>query len=275
MIIAGVPVVAAATAHRKHFDMIFVGSWISATAPFFLAFSQTVVGAVAFVVVLSVGEMAWSPRWSDYTIACAPQGKEGVFGALALAPFSWRNCRRASWGVSCCKGFARGERRLRPAGNEGSDASRFVATNGSDASDGSVAAAVIAARRAPGGVGGSAGRGDVTVVHRRVPRLAEDSAGSLRSESNRDGAAAAAAAGTPAGRGAHPPARGLTADAVADAEGVVLDASDPRAKPGGSGYVGRFAAGAETDSDSDADRREFELVPLDPEGPRRVAAYEP
>ena len=43
MIIAGVPVVAAATAHRKHFDMIFVGSWISATAPFFLAFSQTVV----------------------------------------------------------------------------------------------------------------------------------------------------------------------------------------------------------------------------------------
>ena len=86
MIIAGVPVVAAATAHRKHFDMIFVGSWISATAPFFLAFSQTVVGAVAFVVVLSVGEMAWSPRWYDYTMACAPQGKEGVFGALALAP---------------------------------------------------------------------------------------------------------------------------------------------------------------------------------------------
>ena len=68
----------------------------------------------------------------------------------------------------------------------------------------------------------------------------------------------------------------LTADAVADAEDVVPDASDPRAKPaGGSGYVGRFAAGAETDSDSDGDRREFELVPLDPEKPRRVAAYEP
>ena len=28
----------------------------------------------------------WSPRWYDYTMACAPPGQEGVFGALALAP---------------------------------------------------------------------------------------------------------------------------------------------------------------------------------------------
>ena len=28
----------------------------------------------------------WSPRWYDYTMACAPPGKEGIFGALALAP---------------------------------------------------------------------------------------------------------------------------------------------------------------------------------------------
>jgi hypothetical protein len=30
--------------------------------------------------------MVWSPRWYDYTMACAPPGKEGVFGALALMP---------------------------------------------------------------------------------------------------------------------------------------------------------------------------------------------
>ena len=79
MIIVFVPIVAAATAQRKHFDMIFAGAWVSAIAPFFLAFSQTYFGALAFVVVLSLGEMAWSPRWYDYTMACAPEGKEGVF----------------------------------------------------------------------------------------------------------------------------------------------------------------------------------------------------
>ena len=55
-------------------------------APFIVAASQTYAGAVAFVVVLSLGEMLWSPRWYDYTMAMAPAGKEGVFGAMALAP---------------------------------------------------------------------------------------------------------------------------------------------------------------------------------------------
>ena len=86
MIILGVPVVAAATPNVRHFDMIFRGGWITALSPFILAWSQTYAGACAFVTVLSLGEMVWSPRWYDYTMACAPPGKEGVFGALALAP---------------------------------------------------------------------------------------------------------------------------------------------------------------------------------------------
>jgi MFS family permease len=86
MIIVGVPLVAAATAKKKHFDMIFAGAWVTAVAPFFLALFQNYFGALSFVIVLSIGEMAWSPRWYDYTMACAPEGKEGVFAALALAP---------------------------------------------------------------------------------------------------------------------------------------------------------------------------------------------
>ena len=277
MIIAGVPVVAAATAHRKHFDMIFVGSWISATAPFFLAFSQTVVGAVAFVVVLSVGEMAWSPRWYDYTMACAPQGKEGVFGALALAPLFLAKLPTGILGGVLLQRFCPGRKGGDcVADDEGSDASRFVATNGSDASDGSVASRHRACD-------GFAVWGVIGLVTATSPLCIAAFHGWLKDsgveppiESNRDGArgeASAAASYDPS-----PYAR-LTADAVADAEDVVPDDAsfDPRAKPAyvGSGYVGRFAAGAETDSDSAGDRREFELVPLDPEGPRRVAAYEP
>ena len=86
MIILGVPIVAAATPHVRHFDMIFRGSWLTAVSPFIVAASQTYVGTCLFVIVLSLGEMVWSPRWYDYTMACAPPGKEGVFGALALMP---------------------------------------------------------------------------------------------------------------------------------------------------------------------------------------------
>ena len=47
LIIVGVPVVASATADRRHFD----ARWITAAAPFIVAASQTYAGAVAFVVV--------------------------------------------------------------------------------------------------------------------------------------------------------------------------------------------------------------------------------
>lgn len=41
---------------------------------------------VLFVVQLSLGESIWSPRWYDYSMSVAPEGREGVFTAMASAP---------------------------------------------------------------------------------------------------------------------------------------------------------------------------------------------
>lgn len=41
---------------------------------------------VLFVVQLSIGESIWSPRWYDYSMSVAPEGREGVFTAMASAP---------------------------------------------------------------------------------------------------------------------------------------------------------------------------------------------
>jgi proton-dependent oligopeptide transporter, POT family len=87
LIIVGVPLVSSVTATARHFDMIFRGSWITSLSPFILAAWQSIPGAVLFVVTLSIGEMMWSPRWYDYTMAMAPAGKEGVFGALGAYSF--------------------------------------------------------------------------------------------------------------------------------------------------------------------------------------------
>jgi hypothetical protein len=86
MIIFLVPLVAAATTTTEHFTMIRRGAWISALSPLWLAAAQRYWAAVFFVVQLSVGEAAWSPRWYDLTMAMAPEGREGVFTALSSAP---------------------------------------------------------------------------------------------------------------------------------------------------------------------------------------------
>ena len=39
-----------------------------------------------FVATLSLGESVWSPRWYDYSMSLAPEGREGIFTALASAP---------------------------------------------------------------------------------------------------------------------------------------------------------------------------------------------
>jgi dipeptide/tripeptide permease len=86
MIIPLVPVVAALTSDRIHFDMIHVGSYISGMSALPLALFTSIPAAIAFVVILSLGEAIWSPRFYDLTVSMAPEGREGTFVALGAAP---------------------------------------------------------------------------------------------------------------------------------------------------------------------------------------------
>ena len=162
LIIVGVPVVAAATAGRRHFDVIFRGAWITAAAPFIVAASQTYAGAVAFVVVLSLGEMLWSPRWYDYTMAMAPAGKEGVFGAMALAPLRG--------------GYPRGPGRVPPAAilSRSAGTGRGLSRGGRRGGERRRGGRRRARVRRPIDVGDHRrGDDDVAAAHRRVPPVAQ------------------------------------------------------------------------------------------------------
>lgn len=70
----------------QHFDMIHFGSYLSALSPFWLVIWPAEWAAAMFVLTLSLGEAVWSPRWYDYSMGVAPDGKEGMFTALASAP---------------------------------------------------------------------------------------------------------------------------------------------------------------------------------------------
>ena len=66
--------------------IIILGAFISALSPFFLAVGHTYTNAIAFVLVLSIGEGIWSPRLYEYSVMIAERGREGTYMALAAAP---------------------------------------------------------------------------------------------------------------------------------------------------------------------------------------------
>eukprot|EP00887_Chlorella_sp_A99_P006636 scaffold3.g6636.t1 len=81
-----VPIVGALTTRYEPFDMIHWGGYISALSVFWMVAFDTLWATAAFVAMLSLGEAIWSPRWYDYSMAVAPQGREGIFTSLASAP---------------------------------------------------------------------------------------------------------------------------------------------------------------------------------------------
>lgn len=80
------PLATALTRHLPAFRSIVVGAGLSALSVFAMAFSTTVPASVAFIVLLSVGEMIWSPRLYEYTAVVAPPGREASYMGLSQVP---------------------------------------------------------------------------------------------------------------------------------------------------------------------------------------------
>lgn len=80
------PFATALTRHLPAFRSIVVGAFISALSVFAMAFSTTVEATVAFIVLLSIGEMIWSPRLYEYTAVIARPGREASYMGLSHVP---------------------------------------------------------------------------------------------------------------------------------------------------------------------------------------------
>lgn len=68
-----------------HCIMPLKGLWVMAISPIFIAMSPNVIGACAWQVVMTVGEVFWSPRQGSWTASLAPTGSEGLFFAVSSA----------------------------------------------------------------------------------------------------------------------------------------------------------------------------------------------
>ncbi len=73
------------------YSMLVYGAMISAMSLFVLAIPswgyQTYVISICALIVLTIGEVVWSPRLNEYTAAIAPEGQEGTYLGLSMVPY--------------------------------------------------------------------------------------------------------------------------------------------------------------------------------------------
>eukprot|EP00440_Ansanella_granifera_P070676 gb/GFBE01076698.1/.p1 GENE.gb/GFBE01076698.1/~~gb/GFBE01076698.1/.p1 ORF type:complete len:586 (+),score=112.77 gb/GFBE01076698.1/:1-1758(+) len=62
------------------------GSFVSGISVFALAMWESYMGAVIFVLVLSLGDTIWSPTLYEFSTMAAAEGKEGMYLAITMAP---------------------------------------------------------------------------------------------------------------------------------------------------------------------------------------------
>lgn len=79
------PLVGALTTGREDFQIVMPGLWLMAISPIFVAMFPNVGGACVWQIVMTVGEVFWSPRIISWTASLAPTGMEGLFFAITSA----------------------------------------------------------------------------------------------------------------------------------------------------------------------------------------------
>ena len=82
-----VPIVTALTQKRKVYNMMIVGTFVMAAPTFLLALGATPWTLVTYLIVMTIGEAMWQPRFLQYAAEIAPEGRTGAY--MGVAQFPW------------------------------------------------------------------------------------------------------------------------------------------------------------------------------------------
>ena len=87
IIVLGVPVITAMTRHVPVYRMMIIGSLVSALPTFFFLLGPNFWFLMAYLVLFSIGEALWQPRFLQYAAELAPEGQTGAYIAFANMPW--------------------------------------------------------------------------------------------------------------------------------------------------------------------------------------------
>jgi MFS family permease len=81
------PLIAALTARSNVYKMMIAGTFVMALPTFLLALGPNVYMFLAFILLMSVGEAMWQPRFLQWVAEIAPKGKTGLY--MGIGQFPW------------------------------------------------------------------------------------------------------------------------------------------------------------------------------------------
>ena len=82
-----VPIVTALTQRSKVYNMMIAGTAVMAAPTFLLAIGPSFLTLLAFLVLMTIGEAMWQPRFLQYAAEIAPEGRTGAY--MGVAQFPW------------------------------------------------------------------------------------------------------------------------------------------------------------------------------------------
>ena len=82
-----VPIVAAVTQKRKIYNMMVIGTIVMAAPTFILALGPSISTLFGYLLIMTIGEAMWQPRFLQYAAEIAPPGRTGAY--MGVAQFPW------------------------------------------------------------------------------------------------------------------------------------------------------------------------------------------
>jgi hypothetical protein len=87
IIVLGVPIITAMTRKVPVYKMMIIGSLVSALPTFFFVLGPSFWLLMAYLILFSIGEAMWQPRFLQYAAELAPEGQTGAYIAFANLPW--------------------------------------------------------------------------------------------------------------------------------------------------------------------------------------------
>jgi MFS family permease len=81
------PMVAALTSKKDTYKMMIIGTLIMAAPTFILATGPTIYSAFAYLIIMTIGEAIWQPRFLQWIAEIAPKNMTGIY--MGIGQFPW------------------------------------------------------------------------------------------------------------------------------------------------------------------------------------------
>jgi MFS family permease len=87
LIFIAVPIVTSLTQRRGVYNLMIAGTFIMAAPAFLLAIGPYWWTLFPYILIMTVGEAMWQPRFLQYAAELAPEGRTGIY--MGVAQFPW------------------------------------------------------------------------------------------------------------------------------------------------------------------------------------------